>query len=1301
MGDSSKLPDISSLSVSDPVLCANQQAEILQRFSLIADRIQPRLSIDGSNFNTWSRNMISTWETCFIEDIKYFDSQERDLDYRRNLIALSFIQNSVERSLFDSIISWLSMPNARSVYQAIKKRFSKASWSSIVNHANVIFHPSTQSSNLMKRVIDLGEAVAAIEGQIGPIDSNKIITLSLFFSIPHLHDQITAALDTRLAANPSLTINAEDILDIVQQMNNKHVPTPPEDSMQLSRIEASRLGNKMRSASHQGNRTPPKSTAPYLGLTTPQSASPIVNRSDGWKRRWLTPQNPCFYCGEVGHWAPDCPARLKAANARASSSKQKATVASMGTVPILENNEALLDSGATHSVTNNLSLFTNIRRTNMNLSVASSQQFQIDTIGDIQLNTSHGPLLVRDVLFCKDIPGVVLSIGQLISQGILVRLNGNIFTIQQGGHIFSTFQRNHRWFLSLVCVSENHAVHDISTESPPPVNFNTHPNNNRSSDLNALWHRRMGHLSIRNIKRLLQFKAADGIPNFNFENIKICHPCLISKAEHRPFQSPSRGHIKAPSDLVAADLIGPLPASIDHKKYALMIQDSFSRMTAVIPLNDKTEAKHQLRFWIIRFNNTTDFKIKSIRTDNGTEFCNHFLSGFLKEEGITHELSIPYEHHQNGKIERTNRTISKMARTSLLATLHANNKITPYEIVGKRRPSLVALRVFGAKSYIFNHSSLKNISAKGFVGYHLGITPDSKGWLFWVPERKTIVRSASMKFDEETPYITGLEMIAGLANIQVNDVFDASMIKQIELQDSFVSEINSGHGVMDPIPMSYDEALMSAESDRWKQAIDEELQCMKDQDVFEFHDLGNSLREVPRELILSTKWVFTKKTRPKKFKSRLVARGFRQIHGINFEETFAPTPTFGALRMLFSIACQRTWPILTFDVKVAFLHSLIDKPVYLWPPKGIEVPPHSVLKLRKALYGTKQAARCWWLPLKTILNRIGFTSNGEDASTYSYNSDEGSAILWIHVDDGALTGSSKELLEKICDQLNENLQIKWDAEVSGLIGLSIDKFDNRYKFSQSELIDKLTSLSKSNITSTSPLPSPCVLKSNAGTNMDKEYLRRIGMLLYIAQASRPDISFAVNYLARFSMGTDNSHWQALEHLIGYMRKTRDMGVIISANKDPKDITCYVDANWGGEGSRSTHGFLIMHGGNSIMWQLKRQITVAASTAQAEYIALSFAAKEALWLSNMFSLFLKNPLPQLLSDNRTAIGIANESMSRKQTRHLIREFNIINEYVVKGKLNLAWISTTDQLADIMTKSLGSINVKKFLKGSNIT
>ncbi|MBW0463384.1 hypothetical protein O181_003099 [Austropuccinia psidii MF-1] len=195
--------------------------------------------------------------------------------------------------------------------------------------------------------------------------------------------------------------------------------------------------------------------------------------------------------------------------------------------------------------------------------------------------------------------------------------------------------------------------------------------------------------------------------------------------------------------------------------------------------------------------------------------------------------------------------------------------------------------------------------------------------------------------------------------------------------------------------------------------------------------LKDSLREVPHESILVTRWIFAKK--PDRFKACLVASGFCQIHGINYDETFSHTPTFDSLCLLFSTACLKFWNVRTFDVKVAFLHSLIDKPVYVWPLTGIDVPKYSVLKLNKSLYGTKQASRCWWLHLREILQRIGFQNNNEDPSTYTLNQGEDQAILWIHVDDGALNA----LLNRISQQLNAFLKIKWDKHTNGLVGISI------------------------------------------------------------------------------------------------------------------------------------------------------------------------------------------------------------------------------------------------------------------------
>ncbi|MBW0469082.1 hypothetical protein O181_008797 [Austropuccinia psidii MF-1] len=494
------------------------------------------------------------------------------------------------------------------------------------------------------------------------------------------------------------------------------------------------------------------------------------------------------------------------------------------------------------------------------------------------------------------------------------------------------------------------------------------------------------------------------------------------------------------------------------------------------------------------------------------------------------------------------------------------------------------------------------------------------------------------------------------------------MVEELQRQNALIVDLSNQSGLQISIPATYKEAIVLTNKSDWLWAIDEEMASMKTEDIFTPVNLKNALQEVPNESILGTRWIFTKK--PHCFKARLVARGFRQIHGINYDEMFAPTPTFSSLRLLFSIACLKKWNIRTFDVKVAFLHSLIDKSVYVWPPMGMDVPKYSVLKLNKALYGTKQSSQCWWLHLRGILQRIGFRNNEEDPSTYRLNDGTDQAILWIHVDDRALTASSPSLLDWISRQLDKFLKIKWDEHVTGLI------------------VAKMT------------LPTNCQLESNNSVgNMDKPYLKRIGVLLYIAQACRPDISFAVNYLARFSLCTNRLHWNALEHLIAYLRGTRDMGILISKSNVSSKMKCFVDANWGGEANQSTHGYIIMHGINPIGWQSKRQTTIASLTAQSEYMALSFAAKEVLWIYNLFSDILKNPVLVLLSDICITVGISTKSMNQKQTRHLIKEFNTINEFIATHKLQLNWVSNNEQLADILTKSPGCIKNAYFVSRIN--
>ncbi|MBW0473384.1 hypothetical protein O181_013099 [Austropuccinia psidii MF-1] len=371
-------------------------------------------------------------------------------------------------------------------------------------------------------------------------------------------------------------------------------------------------------------------------------------------------------------------------------------------------------------------------------------------------------------------------------------------------------------------------------------------------------------------------------------------------------------------------------------------------------------------------------------------------------------------------------------------------------------------------------------------------------------------------------------------------------------------------------------------------------------------------------------------------------------------------------------------------------------PVYIWPPQGMTINKFKVLKLKKALYGTKQAARCWWIHLTGILRNIGFSPNGEDPSTYTLNCDQGQALLWIHVDDGASTASSQDLLDSISMKINSHLKIKWDKEVSGLVGLNIEPSPGGYYISQAELIDKIINLNPSNITAHSPIPPNTSLTSGPSQGMDIPYLWRIGILLYLSQGLRPDITYAINYLARFSLCTNQSHWQVLEHLIAYLRYTPCCGIRLGASEIPRGFECYVDANWGGEGDCSCHVFILSYNGNPISWQSKQQVTVASSTFQAEYIVMSFASKECLWLSHLFLPVLGQIIPKIYSYDKATISIADNTASRKQTRHLIREFNLINEYIITKKIELSWVLTHNQLADIFTKALGQLKVNSFVK-----
>jgi len=203
------------------------------------------------------------------------------------------------------------------------------------------------------------------------------------------------------------------------------------------------------------------------------------------------------------------------------------------------------------------------------------------------------------------------------------------------------------------------------------------------------------------------------------------------------------------------------------------------------------------------------------------------------------------------------------------------------------------------------------------------------------------------------------------------------------------------------------------------------------------------------------------------------------------------------------------------------------------------------------------------------------------------------------------------------------------------------------------------------------------------------YLSLIGSLNYVSVGTRPDITYAVNCLARFSSRPSTIHWKALKHLLGYVAATQDRVFLIRPPQTTDNpVECYVNANWGGANSRSSYGVLMRLYGCPILWISRRLVTVASSTCQAEYMALGHATRHCLWIRNLLADILGVEFPvKIFCDNQSAVRIGCQEASNKRTHHVEREFYITNQALFEKKTCLHWIPGKEQLADILTKALG--------------
>ena len=479
----------------------------------------------------------------------------------------------------------------------------------------------------------------------------------------------------------------------------------------------------------------------------------------------------------------------------------------------------------------------------------------------------------------------------------------------------------------------------------------------------------------------------------------------------------------------------------------------------------------------------------------------------------------------------------------------------------------------------------------------------------------------------------------------------------------------------------------------WCTAMDEEYTAFQRQQTWSL------VPHPPGKNIVGCKWVFKLKRNSDGsiscYKERLVAKGFHQQHGIEFQETFSSVVKPPTVRLILALAVTYHWPLRQLDVRNAFLHGVLKKEVYMTQPPGYVNPsiPQHVCQLHKSIYGLKQAPRAWFESYTTQLLNLGFISSTVDSSLFTYRDGPTIAFLLLYVDDIVLTGNNSSFLTQLIHNLSKVFELKDMGTLSYFLGLQITRSSKGLTLTQTKYATDL--LTKHNMLQCSHCKTPCVpnvrLSTTTGQPLtDIHAYRSLVSALHYLTFTRPDLSFAIHKVYQFMHAPTDIHLTAAKRILRYVRGTLDHGLFYTPG--PITLFSFTDTDWAGDPDvrRSTSGLMVFLGHNPVTWSAKKQLTVSRSSTEVEYRALASASAELCWLCTLvkdLGIYLYDP-PILWCDNVSALAIASNPVFHARTKHIKVDFHFIRERVLRKDLQVKFVSTTDQLADIFTKGLPS-------------
>lgn len=963
-----------------------------------------------------------------------------------------------------------------------------------------------------------------------------------------------------------------------------------------------------------------------------------------------------------------------------------------------------LDSGAACSITWNKEVFIDYKEVDetelKHIQIANGDKLKVFGFGKVLLkvlvNGEVNNLVLRNVMHVPDASFQLISLSSLVSSGCKVDLNSNFGTVTtNSGKVIlqaSLDIKEKLWILST----------ELSKNLTKALVIAKKRNTIVSKTLYQ-WHVCLGHRNHEDILKMAK--------NNEVEGMKIsdvfwpgCSACNKAKGGKTPIAKGSDIQLSSPGFIVG-DLMDFGIRCQGNYRYVSSFIDVKTRYCSIKLLKSKSVigVLDHLRQFVdfIATQTRNKYPVTTLLTDNGTEYVNDAMGKYLSNKGIIHKKSSPYTPQQNGIAERKNRYLSECTRACmlqynlddyfwgevLLSVNHVQNRLThrttgisPYEALFDMKPTVNYFKSIGQRVFVMKQDlSGKKTKPRFEEAIFLGYDENSPQYKVWNVVTDKLQLSRNVKFVEiET-------------NQSVNEEFDCV---EIDTTDEIALLTKNTADLDNP---TLTQVLNGSDKDEWKLSMKKEYDNLITNEVMELVPYKNQrcLNVIPIFKIKRDE-IGNLKSR----KTRYVVQGFRQKDGIDFHETFAPVAGYSSLLALLNIVVSKRLVCHQVDFDAAFLNAKLKEDIYVKNIPGITTKEGFVYKLKKTLYGLKQAPHEWWKLLKTTLLQLNWKECVTDECLFFRTIKNGlREYLLVYVDDLVIASSNEENITLIKSELANMFSMKDLGEIKHILGMRVTRRvdDSSILLDQVALIDKyakeyipLDHLASTRLPSLLPPTSSKVTRLTA-----LEYASRIGALSYIVRRTRPDLAAVCGYLARRQSNFNEIDCEHLTRIFVYLYLTRDQALTVQPCEN-FNICSYVDADWAGnvEDRRSVSGSVVFVGNSPVLWSSKRQETVAMSTMESEYYALSESMKDTLMIKHLLEELLQNDeilkmkVPEVLCDNKAAIASSLSNGPKRKIRHIEIKYHFFKYHLENKNIELNFISSTKNRADGLTKILGT-------------